>query len=264
MLKLVDSQLALQSLQHDWIDDWNLGGDNREYAGRFTQNTCDELLIRSSEWLGLLAWDPLDRRLRLRSLQHDWIDDWNLGGDNTEYIGDFVGDGLSEIYIRSPEWAGLFKWQEDRFRLLWIRHANVQPVPDSWGSEVPLSGADQSYVGRFMPGRDGIVHRGTGGVAVLTWEGTAMQVRANMNSWFDGRWNLGSADKFVLGDFHRPGPDVGDPTHDFITDRMTDTFIHNGWGTSMFGVNPLGDNPMREHYQIGLTWINPTEILWWS
>ena len=262
VLKLTGERLALQSIQHDWIDGWNLGGDNQEWVGRFTQRTRDEIMIRSPQWLGLLVWDPGARRLRLMRTEHPRVDGWALGPGDQHCVGDFDGDGLDEIYIRSAGWAGVIKWVTDRFRLLWIREGSIAYRLPQTPPTMPLEAADRSASGRFLPTRDGILHRRGDGVAVLTWEGTEMRVRSYLRSPFSGRWNLGPGDRFVLGDFQRIGRDVGDPTADYIADGLTDLFIHNGWGTGMVGVNHFDNpgNPGSED-QIGLTWINAREVL---
>ena len=261
VLSLVDERLALQSIQHDWIDGWNLGPQDREWVGRFTERGRDEMLIRTHEWLGLLVWDVSRRGLRLQSIQHDWIDEWNLGAKDKHVVGDFDGDGLDEIYLRSPQWAGVLKWAAGRFRLLWIRRGDVRQRDG--GAPVPLAAGDRSYAGKFLPTREGILHRMGGAVAILTWEAGEMRVRYSMQSPFHGRWHLGAGDRFVLGDFHRVGMDVADPANDFVTDDLTDVFVHNAWGTAMFGVNYWQNprDPRQESHQIGLTWVNRAEIL---
>lgn len=259
IIKLVGNRLRLQSIQHDRIDGWNLGRGNSEFIGRFARTDRDELLIRSSEWMGLLYWHRGYRRLRLRRIQHDWIDGWNMGPGDKHVIGDFDGDGRDEIYIRSAKWAGVIKWQNSQFRLLWIRENNLEHMDGDENKRINLQGNDISYAGRFLPDRDGILHRNRNSVAVLTWERNQMRIRHHLTSPFNGRWNLGNGDKFIPGDFHRVGPDIALPSEDFIQDNLTDIFIHNSWGTGMIGVNHLPK--YDDHSEIGLTWINHRELL---
>jgi hypothetical protein len=265
VIKLLGGRLRLQSIQHDWIDQWNLGADNEEFIGRFTQPGYDEIAIRSPNWLGLLRWDPSANRLKLVKIQHDWVDTWNLGADNWHFVGDFDGDGLDEIYIRSPKWAGIFKWSAGRFRCVWIKKDELDHVNAKPEHALALTGDDSSYSGRFRYDRDAILHRTGDRVAVVAWETDAMKVHKVLKSSFNNRWNLGSNDKFVLGDFHRSGADLATTPKHTVIDGITDVFIHNGWGTGMVGVNHGPRDPANPTAdildQMGLTWIQQGKIM---
>ena len=256
VLELSGGALRLRNIQHDRIDDWRLGADNQEFVGRFTTPDRDEIAIRSPEWIGLLQYDDDADELRLASIQHDWVDGWNMGPADRHVVGDFDGDGLDEIYIRSAGWAGLLKWQSGRFRVVWM---TAGPIPHDDGNPdhaQPLTGDDRSYPGRFFTDRDGIIHRDASGLSLLRYDGTALVKDRRLSSSLGGRWNLGADDQFVLGDFHRTGTDPVDTGKHYIIDGVTDIFIHNGWGTGMVGVNPLPDR-----YQFNLTWIQASHLL---
>jgi hypothetical protein len=265
-----NGRLQLVSIQEDEIDGWRLAPTDKAWAGFFTQTGYKEILIRSSEWLGLLYWNTNDRRLRIRHAVHDQIDGWRLNEGDQHCIGDFDGDGRDEIYIRSPQYVGVLKWMGNSFKAQWIRQSNIQYA--SGNQTLPLTGGDTSYSGRFLRNRDGILHRAENGVAILTWESGEMRVRRFKDSGFTNGtsgvrdlWTLRSADKFVLGDFHRnnrvhPHPDLA-----YIQDELTDVFMHNGSGTGMFGFDRPSSNPAQPSYgeadEIGLLWINRANIL---
>ncbi len=257
IMKLLAGRLRLLSIQHDWIDQWNLGKNNKEFVGAFRNANIDEIAIRSPEWLGLLRYEADSKLLRLVNIQHDWVDGWNLGMNDSHYVGDFDGDGLDEIYIRSAKWVGVLKWASGRFRVLWMTKDSIAHDSGDPAKAQALTGDDRSYVGRFRSDRDGILHRDANGVSVLLWSGGQMKVVQRLYSWFNGRWNLGSGDRFVLGDFHRLGSDIVDTGTHYIVDGITDVFIHNKWGTGMIGVNPLPNGDP----QFGLTWIQQTNLL---
>lgn len=267
VMKLEGGRLRLKKIHHDWIDDWNLGRDDREYVGRFSTEERDEIVIRSDNWIGLLRWDARAQKLVRAGIQHDWVDGWNLGPGDWHAIADVDGDGMDEIVIRSDGWIGVLKWQGGRFRVLWMTKEHVNHHEDRADRRMPLDPEDRMYAGRFRTDRDGVLirkdqngagHYGKTGLYVLAWQDGEMKVVHAIHSHFNGRWNLGAGDRFVLGDFHRTGRDIALGDRDTVIDGLTDVFIHNGWGTGMVGVNhgrlyPEG-NPNKTVSQIGLTW----------
>lgn len=265
ILKLVDNRLQSLSVQYGKIGDWSLGGNDQEFIGRFTQTKKDEILIVNKQWLGLLYWDDTLKKLCLKSIQYDWAGNWNIGDNDKYCIADLLGNDRDEIYVRSATWVGVLTWRSDQnqFSCTWLRETDLEHMDGDSSHKILLQSDDISYSGHFLPDRDGILHRTDNGVAILAWHNSQICIRQYLPSRFNDQWNLGSVDKFVLGDFHNDGPDVGDPSIDYITDGLTDIFIYNTWGTGMVGVNYVegfGDI----HEEIGLTWINPTEILYRS
>jgi hypothetical protein len=254
LLHLVDGRLRLLWIQYDWIDEWNLGPGDRHYSGRFTQAQRDEVLIVSGEWIGVLAWNPGQGRLRLVSLQHDWIDEWNLGPGDRHTIADLDGDGLDEIYVRSDRWAGVFKWRGDRFALTWIARLAVTPLDGTPNVQADLAAGDRSYAVRAFPDRQGILHRSAASVSVFRWDGARLGVhrfdRGGLvyRSRFEGMWNLGANDRFVVGQFPRGGPDIANIANTVIAPGQSGVLIHNAWGTGNLGAN-------HQNNQISLTWI---------
>jgi hypothetical protein len=263
VIKLLDGRLQLQFIQNGHIDDWNLAADDREWIGHFAQSRPDEILIRSPEQLGVLYWDSTQRRLRLRQIQNDWIDGWNLSSIDQLSIGDFDGDSLNEIYIRSTDNAGILKWNGDRFVCLWIRQSNIQYARDN--QTIPLTQQDISYSGRFLPTRDGILHRaGENGVAILTLEGNEMKVRSYNRLIDRGIWTLNEADKFVLGNFNRVMRVFPRSEDSNVQDQLTNVFMHDDQHTGMFGFDrPSSDAalPAEGEDYIGFMWVSGREIL---
>ena len=84
------------------------------HAGVATEG--QELFCRNDDAAALLV--HRQAQWFVASRQDDWIGDWNLGGDNYEVVGDFDGDGQDEVYLRSPEWATVMKWDRGGFLAL--------------------------------------------------------------------------------------------------------------------------------------------------
>ena len=205
----------------------------------------------------------------MRFAEAGWIDGWALAGTDQHCIGDFDGDGLDEIYVRSPQYAGVLKWIGNRFQSQWIRQSNI--LYCSGGAMLPLAGQDISYNGRFLPSRDGILHRADDGVAILTWESGEMRVRKYKDRRFPhsfggpgGQWTLSIEDNFVLGDFHHNDRTVPHPDLNRIHDHLTEVFMHNSSKTGMFGFDLPSTNPSQATIYddiIGLMWVRERSIL---
>jgi hypothetical protein len=284
-----DNRLTLQHLELDRIGGWNLGEHDRRYKGRFTQTAYDQILIVSQEYLGLIYWDDSSGFFRSGSVQYDTIDLWDLRSADKHYIGDLVGDGFSEIYIRSNFNAGVLKW--DRFFRRFVcveKYGGIVPMADRTGriSRVVFSRDDLSYVGRFLrepeTARDGILHRsGTAPypLSIITWEmGLGLRVRQQLSFPCQGGnagpwWSLNPNYIFALGDFNRRGMDIADPRFDHIGDNITDIFAYNPSYTvdgtpfsTTIGVNFVRYGslvtPAAIREEIGLIWIDDDRFLY--
>jgi|GEM_PF-1864453 len=134
------SSFQLDSIQYDWIDGWNLWGpDDQHFIGDFNGDGKDDVFMRKPEYAGLLTYNGTG--FQLNSIQHDWIDGWNLSAVDQHFIGDFNGDGTDNVFIRSPEWAGMFSYNDGGFQLNSIQH--------DWIGGWNLGGGDQHFVGNF-------------------------------------------------------------------------------------------------------------------
>lgn len=263
VLALQDGTLQSLSVQNDWVGEWNLAADNTEYVGRFTRRDRDEILVRSPDWAGLISWDETARALTAPAPQHGWVDGWNLGGDNWHTIADLDGDGLDEVYVRSPDWAGIWKWRDGRFQVLWMTQGNIEHLSLSRPEDrLRLHASDASSAGRFLPDRDGIVHVGADGrLAILTWQDGQMRVRYYLNSPLENRWTASPSQRLVTGRFQRSGPDISEPANDYVSDVTASAFIIGDQGSATVGVNYFerpGGDPISE---CGLTWVSRTQLM---
>lgn len=266
VIKLTEGRLDLISIQHGPIGNFTLKEGDKEYTGRFTQNRYDEFIILQPDGLGLFEWNGQIQQIDLMTFYSESIGNWTFAATNRVVIGDFDGDGLDEIYIRADKRAGMLKWVMGDFQLVWETRSPIPPLDPSATSPVPLQATDISYAGQFLPGRDGILQRGSNGVAVLTFEipAQAMLVRHYLGSPLDNRVSLRETDQFILGDFHRIGRDIADPTVDIIIDNLTDVFIHRSMATAMLGVNHGSWNPQNPadiNSAMGISWVQNEFIM---
>ncbi len=99
---------------------WKLTSYDEAYALDVDGDGIQEILLRAPNRLGLAKL--VAGKLQLIAYQVDRIDCWNLGVHDRIHIGDFDGNNKDEIYIRSPKYAGIIKFDNANKRFLntWI------------------------------------------------------------------------------------------------------------------------------------------------
>jgi hypothetical protein len=267
VMRYRSGRFQLDSIQSVAIGGWQLKASDQEFVGRFSQGQRDEILVRSGDRLLLIDRAPAGG-MQVRSLQAGWVDGWRLAGEDKVHIGDFDGDGRSEIYIRSAGWAALLKWNQNRFSVIWMVEATVAHVQNPEGN-LTLSAADQSYAARFVPAKDAIVHRNGDKLALIVWENNRMVVKFALSTQ-TGPWRLSNGDKFILGDLHKSGPEGFSEDNrqvvpaEFISNDITDILIHNAWGTGVLTLNYVTTNlsdPGWSNTEWGMTWMQEQSLM---
>lgn len=251
-------------LQSGEVDGWQLTGDDFELRGRFTNVEHDEILIRRGDSMGILTWDFTNLRFRER-----WSKQGVLNGisglsmpiksSDLLTIGDFEGDGMTELFIQSGSQAGVGKWRNGEVKIFWIATDSIARE----GSTTPISLApsDQVYSGRFRKDKSAILHRGSAGVSVLEWDGAKVTAILAFDQPIQGKFTLKDSDRFVIGDYDRRGLDIATPARDAIGDYIDDVFILRDNGSAMLGINhaTFGVSPAR--WDGGLTWLRSSNIM---
>jgi FG-GAP-like repeat len=160
---------------HDQLGAWNIGPDDKYWVSDFDGDGRDDVFVRSPEYAGLFM--SRGDRLEQTWIVQDQLGEWNLGPDDQHWVGDFDGDGKDDVFVRSPEYAGLFMSRGDRLEQTWI----VQDQLGEWN----LGPDDQHWVGDFDgDGKHDLLtwnRRDTDWISIWTGDGTRLQV-----SWIKG------------------------------------------------------------------------------
>ncbi len=239
--------LTLGAFHPNAVGTWTLAAADQEVVARIRNADDPEIVVWRNGAMGLLGWDSANDELELVSKHSGSLGGWSLSHNDRIQVGDFDGDGLDELYIRSAQWAGLVEWSGGAFRLMWAAKG-----PLKGAKSLPLTADDQSHAGRFRIAKHAVLHREPSGkLSLLVWDGSKMSVSQTFANPLPA--SLASGSRWILGDFHPVDPDP--LTQNYVTDGITDVFMHGGSGTGMLGFNPLKVDPVAaKHRRLGTTW----------
>jgi ribosome modulation factor len=151
-----------------------------------------DIFIRSPQYAGLLTYNN-GSGFQPNSIQYDWIGGWKLGSGDKHLAGDFDGNGKDDVFIRSPQYAGLLTYNGSGFQPNSIQY--------DWIGGWKLGSGDQHFVGDFDGnGKDDILIRSPQYAGLLTYNGSGFQPNSIQYDWIGG-WKLGSGDQHFIGDF---------------------------------------------------------------
>jgi hypothetical protein len=172
-----------------WVGNWNLGTDNWDITGDVDGDGHGDVIIRSPEWLGIFKGNGIG--LSFDWIKHDWVGNWNLGFDDHAEAGDFNGDGMTDLVLRSDEWIGLLISDGSELTNVWLKH--------DWLGNWNLGMPDRERVGDYTgDGKADIMVRSPEWIGRFISTGSSLTQDFIKHDWL-GNWNMGEVDRLSGG-----------------------------------------------------------------
>lgn len=185
---------------------WNMNTTDKYLAGDFDNDGQDELLaISTAGWAQQMQWSAGNWSWMWGNSGSGSIALWAMNSTDKYYAGDFDDDGQDEVLaISASGWAHLMQWNGTTWQFVWGNGGSGQIA--LWN----MATTDRFYPGDFdSDGRDELLGISTSGWAhLMEWNGSSWQfVWGNSGSGQIALWNLGTNDRYLVGDYDSDGQD---------------------------------------------------------
>ncbi len=219
--RLTGGALKVEHKSAGWVKSadnsfgWNLGTNDRMLIGDLDGDGRMEIVLRSDEWLGVIAYDVAAKKLVAKHLSYDWVISadgsfgWNLGSSDQQLVADMDGDGRDEIVLRSPEWLGVVAYNGTKFVCVTLSYDWIMNADSSAGWN--LGSGDRHLTGDVDgDGADEVVIRSDEWMGVISLTGGKLVLDHISHDWIHsgdgtGGWNMGAADRYWLADLNNDG-----------------------------------------------------------
>ena len=200
LLQYRQATLQLHHAHTSTIDGFDINASSRSIAGDFDGDGLDELFFRDDDNAAILEWNGSE--FEVVDQVSGWLDGWNLGASDWETTVAFDFSGRDFIVLRSGGWMAVAELSNGELQLQWIDSGTL----GSWD----LEPTDKMLVGDFYyPGLEQVAMVGPDEVGLFfkTWTTNEVYHPFPVQTGFIGSWNIGSADRHVVGDFTGDGRD---------------------------------------------------------
>lgn len=208
MLRSNGSSFTVVRRYDSTMPGWQMRPDDQHFVGDFDGSGRDDLWVfNGSDWsipyLGLLRSNGTSLSMA-RRFDGD-LPGWQMRPNDRLYVGDFDGDGRADLYVFNGEdWRtaqlGMFKSLDD-----WLYLAN------RYDGTVPgwqMRRHDRHWVGDTGDGRADLFvynHQDWAPEYLGVMRSTGTGITASWREDWVGEWNLGSVDRFEVGDVEGVG-----------------------------------------------------------
>jgi hypothetical protein len=208
MLRSNGSSFTVVRRYDSTMPGWQMRPGDQHFVGDFDGSGREDLWVfNGSEWsypyLGLLRSNGTSLSMARRF--DGQLPGWQLRPNDRLYVGDFDGDGRADLYVFNGEdWStsqlGMFKSLND-----WLYLAN------RYDGTVPgwqMRRHDRHWVGDTGDGRADLFvynHEDWGPEYLGVMRSTGVGITASWSEDWVGEWNLGSVDRFEVGDVEGVG-----------------------------------------------------------
>lgn len=182
---------------------WNIGSNDSYVSGDFNNDGADELLaINPNGWHHTMSYDGMDWQF-IEGDGTGSIHWWNIGSNDSYVTGDFDGDGSDELLAINPNgWHHTMSFNGSN----WQHIEGLGSGAIHWWN----IGVNDSYVTGDFDG-DGsdelLAINPNGWHHTMSFNGSSWQHIEGSGSGSIYWWNIGSADRYVTGDFDGDGSD---------------------------------------------------------
>jgi len=208
MLRSNGSSFTVVRRYDSTMPGWQMRPGDQHFVGDFDGSGREDLWVfNGSDWsypyLGLLRSNGTSLSMAQRF--DGQLPGWQLRPNDQLYVGDFDGDGRMDLYVFNGEdWRtaqlGMFKSLRD-----WLYLAN------RYDGTVPgwqMRRHDHHWVGDTGDGRADLFvynHEDWGPEYLGVMRSTGVGITASWSEDWVGEWNLGSVDRFEVGDVEGVG-----------------------------------------------------------
>jgi len=212
-----------------FLDGWRVNTADNDFsiAGAFEGGQKAHIFVSSSWGIGMMRYDPGALKCLARIPNGTRFGGWLLNTSNNRFgpVGDFDGDGRSELLLSSPWGIGVLKFANGQFT-----KPMLQPNGTKFGNWLLDTADNQFPTSRDFDGdgKDEILVVSPWGIGILKLQENTMaapMMQPNGTRFQPGGWLLNTANDW-------PGSGAN-----FTRTDLHSVLVHSPWGIGLLEMN---------------------------